>query len=76
MHELIFIVEEAPEGGFTARRSAPQFSPKRMSGASFKPRFATRCSATSMRAKRPRSSGSITCVRMCSPYEAPTGPFG
>src|ERR1017187_3510875 len=76
MKELIFIVEDAPDGGSRHEHSAPRFSPKRTIGMSSNPRFVIPCVATSKRVTDPRWSGFIMCARTYSPYEAPTRPCG
>ena len=45
MSELIFLVEEAPEGGFIARALARPFSPRLMTCRVCGSRFATLCAA-------------------------------
>ena len=57
MKELIFIVEDAPEGGYTARALVLRSSRRPTISQAFTPKCETRCAAISRRTKDPRSSG-------------------
>jgi hypothetical protein len=69
MDEIIFIVEEAPEGGTSHEPWANRLSPQRTIRSRSKSKFAMRCDATSMKTQFQRSFVCTTFTRKSSRYE-------
>lgn len=74
MSELVFVVEEAPEGGYVTKAvGASIVTDARRPGRPARPGVRRRA-ATSARAKPPSSSGSTTSATKSLRREAPSAP--
>ena len=69
MNELIFLVEEAPEGGFTARALGHSIFTEAESLEELRGNVRNAVHPSSTRIRPQESSGSILCATACSPVD-------